>query len=386
MKAEVQLSEPTRQKVHTNMAETKPLQVGQPTSNIPILGEGFQENSPSRSHSSDNEPETADRTSEGVKSGKRRFFGLGKRIKKDDNKEQKKSGSQKSTTAHDTTKVPASSNVSSSQSSPRIRATHPYQQPTSPGRGGRYSSSPRIISPAGSQIFERDVQESSIPAPNSPAIPSHIQNENRIPPVLDASSEAITNSHLDPDSVEIVTHTSHMPAASTVAANSEASASLFSEDSLAHPDKEEVASNYGTLDSADIRRLSFISFADVVQSEQAEHSAGNRDSMYVAGLTSLVDRVNRSPSPVRSPVSSVGFGTSPPTSGSASPKVTESSPSRMGRSLGSPMLSYPSPPGELTIETMGQAMQALKKTGNSDTATRSPLPLSPISSTDGIPR
>lgn len=355
-----------------SMSGSKPLQTGQPNLKIPILGEGFQE------PHSETESEAAARASDG-KSGKRRLFGFGKKKKKkkDDSKLQKKSEIQQNTSAQDTMKAPISSNVSSSHSSPRMRATYPYQQPTSPGRG-LYSSSTRIISPAGSQIFERDVQESPIPVPNSPAIPSHIQNENRIPPVLDASSEAITNSNLDPDSVEIVTHTSHHGVA-----NSEAAGSLWSDDSVIHPEKEEATSNYGTLDSADVRRLSFISFADVVQSEQAEHT-GNRDSMHVAGLTSFVDRVNRSPSPVRSPVSSVGFGTSPPTSGSASPKATETSPNRIGRPLGSPMLNYPSPPAELTIETLGQAMQALKKAGSSDT--RSPQPLSPISNADGTSR
>ncbi|CAI4212234.1 unnamed protein product [Parascedosporium putredinis] len=69
--------------------------------------------------------------------------------------------------------------------------------PSSPTRG--LSSSPRLSSPAGSQIFERDVQDSVI-LPTSPAIPSHIQTENHIPPVLNASSEAITDRHLDPDS------------------------------------------------------------------------------------------------------------------------------------------------------------------------------------------
>jgi len=345
------------------MSEAKAPQSGQPSSQIPILGEGFQEQ-----HGSENESDLVDRASDAGKAGKRRLFGFGRKKKKDDSKPPKKSDSQ---SAQDTMKAPISSNVSSSHSSPKIRATHPYQQQI-------YSSSHRIISPAGSQIFERDVQESPIPAPNSPAIPSHIHSENRIPPVLDASSEAITNSHLDPDSVEIVTHSSHHGVA-----NSEASGSLWSDDSIAHTEKDETTPGYGTLDSADVRRLSFISFADVVQSEQAEHT-GNRDSMYVAGLTSLVDRVNRSPSPVRSPVSSTGFGSSPPTSGSASPKVAESSPSRIGRPLGSPSLNYPSPPGELTIETMGQAMQALKKAGSSDT--RSPQPLSPISNADATSR
>lgn len=370
--------------------ETGPLQSGSSASTIPILGEGFQE-TPNRhgTANSDNESEAADKN---AKSAKQRLFALMKKMRKEEKKQdgraQKRPESQQNATGTESTKAPvSSSNVSSSHSSPRVRATtHPYRYATSPNRG--FS---RLTSPAGSQIFERDVQESPIPAPNSPAIPSHIQNENRIPPVLDQASEAITNSHLDPDCVEIVTHSSHHPAAAMVTGlgNSEIAGSLFSDDSTAHPDKEEVASNYGNLDSTDVKRISFISFADLVQSEQAEHSAGTRDSAYLAGLTSLVDRVNRSPSPVRSPVSSTGFGTSPPTSGSSSPKATETSPSRIGRSIGNPSLNYPSPPGELTIETMSHAMQALKKVGSADvtmTGARTPQPLSPVSSTDGMPR
>lgn len=211
------------------------------------------------------------------------------------------------------------------------------------------------MSPAGSQIFERDVQESSLPVPNSPAIPSHIQQENHIPAVLDASSEAITNKSLDPDSVEIVMHSSHQPAAVSVTgiASTESHGHPWSEDLLAHTDKDDAASNYGALDSADVRRLSFISFSDIVQGEHMEH-AGSRDSLYVAGLSSFSSGGHRSPSPVRSPVSS---GTSPPTSKSASIKGVELSP--RAKALGSPVLAHlPSAGGELTIETMSQALRS----------------------------
>jgi len=265
------------------------------------------------------------------------------------------------------------------QSSPSRTNQHPYQLPSSPQRN-LYSSSPRIVSPAGSQIFERDVQESSLPVPSSPAIPSHIQRENHIPPVLDASSEAITNSKLDPDTVEIVMHSSHQPAAVTVTGigSSEHTAGTWADDLLAHPDKDDAASNYGALDSTDVRRLSFISFSDIVQSEHMEH-AGSRDSIYIAGLSSLSSgNYNRSPSPIRSPVSSQGLGTSPPTSKSASIKGVELSP--RAKALGSPLLNH-SPPtgGELTIETMSQA---LRRTGSGDLSGVRSQPLSP-SSHDG---
>jgi hypothetical protein len=217
--------------------------------------------------------------------------------------------------------------------------------------------------------------------PNSPAIPSHIQTENHIPPVLDASSEAITNNTLNPDSVEIVMHYSHQPAAVTVTGvgSSESTAGTWADDLIAHPDKDDAASNYGALDSADVRRLSFISFADVVQSEHAEH-AGSRDSIYVAGLISMSSAaINRSPSPVRSPVSSQGFGTSPPTSKSASVKGVELSPSR--KPLGSPASTHaPTNGGELTIETMSQA---LRRTGSGDLSGGRSQPMSPASP-DGL--
>lgn len=205
-----------------------------------------------------------------------------------------------------------------------------------------------------------------------PAIPAHIQTENYVPPVLDASTEAITNKQLDPDTVEIVMHSHHQPAAVTVtgAGNSDVLLGHWADDLVSHPptEKEDSASTYGALDSTDVRRLSFISFADVVQSEHAEH-AGNRDSVYIAGLSSLSSAINRSPSPVRSPVSSQGFGTSPPTSKSASVKGLDLSPGR--KPLASPTIS-----GELAIETMSQA---LRRTGSGDLSGVRSLPLSPIS-------
>ena len=353
------------------------------TSNVPLLGEGFQEStsaSVSKSAgSSDVESSVGEGTNECTKSGKRRLFGFGK--KKDDKTKGKKSEAIPSVIASNgSTPIaqPAARRVPMQNSSPS-RSNHPYQVPASPQRN-LYSSSPRIASPAGSQIFERDVQESSLPVPNSPAIPSHIQTENHIPPVLDASSEAITNNNIDPDTVEIVMHSSHQPAAVTVTGmgSSEPIGGNWVDDLVAHPDKDDAASNYGALDSTDVRRLSFISFSDIVQSEHAEH-AGSRDSIYVAGLNSLSSGGhNRSPSPIRSPVSSQGFGTSPPTSKSASIKGVELSPKRP---LGSPISTHaPSTGGELTIETM---TQALRRTGSGDLSGVRSQPLSP-SSPDGL--
>lgn len=267
----------------------------------------------------------------------------------------------------------------------------PFPAPASPSRA--LSSSPRISSPARSQIFERDVQDSAVIQPNSPAIPGHIQTENHIPPVLGDASEAITNQKLDPDSVEIVTHNSHQPAAVTVTGTSppvgsphdqtaaewaEELSSFANRDSVVAPDN---ASNYGSLDSADVRRLSFISFADVVQSEHGGTlgGTGSRDSIHMAGLTSLPPAgLNRSPSPVRSPVSSQGPGTSPPTSNPGSMKGVELSPSR--KPMGSPgsvsgNLAPGSQTGGLSIETMSQA---LRRTTSTDLSHVRSIPNSPI--------
>jgi len=319
---------------------------------------------------------------EGVKQGKRRLFGFGKK-KEDDKTKGKKTNEPTPVLRGNTTNPPIAQPIArrapiQNSSPPRSHPDYPYHTSTSPQRN-LYSSSPRIVSPAGSQIFERDVQENTLPGPNSPAIPSHIQTENHIPPVLDASSEAITNNELDPDTVEIVMHSYHQPAAVTVTGmGMEPIAGNWADELIAHPDKDDAASNYGALDSTDVRRLSFISFSDIVQSEHAEH-AGSRDSIYVAGLSTLSSGHNRSPSPVRSPVSSQGFGTSPPTSKSASVKGVELSP--RGKPLGSPILTHPPlNGGELTIETMSQA---LRRTGSGDLSGVRSQPLSPTSP-DGL--
>lgn len=255
--------------------------------------------------------------------------------------------------------------VRSSVSPNRMR--YPYPLPSSPGRtfGSR---SPSLHSPASSQIFERNVQEDIMPPQTSPGIPSHIITENHIPPILEASSVAITDKRLDPDSVEIITHSLHQPAALAVAGASTADQSVASswhEEAGQHP-FEDTASVYGALDSNDVKRLSFISFADVVNAENAENS----EQFY--NTTATLTSHNRSPSPARSParspVSSRGLGTSPPTSLSPSLKGLEMSPNRMGRGLPSPLQSAQSPlsanfGGELNVETM---RQALRRTGSAD--------------------
>ena len=365
-------------------------------SSVPLLGEGFSEAAqvPSKSvstegsvddgaHSGSEKPDTA------TKSGKRRFWGLGK--KKEDEKSRKKSeaapasaavvGVVPVTTGRPTSPL-TSSNIMPISSSPQ-RINHPYGIPSSPGRH-LYSSSPHLASPASSQIFERDVQEDGLVAQASPAIPAHITTENHIPPVLEASSLAITDNHLDPDHVEIIMHSAHQPASMTVTGSSSNEIAGISshDDYVTHTDHDDNASNYGALDSNDVRRLSFISFADVVHSEHAEHGS-IRDSVHLADMSSTgppLSAPNRSPSPLRSPVSSHGRSNSPPTSGSASFQGLETSSSRGGRGPASPLSAH-SPPvgGELTIETM---RQALRKTGSGDLGGARSQPMTAIGGDD----
>lgn len=320
------------------------LSTSTPAQGIPALSEPATSSSGGttpRAHS------TTATTTEEKKAKKRSLFGFGKK------KESEQSTSTPFSISRNTPAAPIQTD-----------RHHPIPGPSSP-----FASSPRLSSPAGSQIFERDVQESatSVVMPNSPAIPSHIQTENFIPPVLDASSEAITDNHLDPDNVEIITHQRVYEPSWT----EELAAFSLDRNNTHHADS---ASNYGSLDTTDVRRLSFISFADVVQSEQAIGPAG-RESMHIAGLTSLnLHGNNRSPSPIRSPVSSAGGpGTSPPTSKSGSVKGLDiggvtGSPSRIGKPLGSPTglvlpSILPTVGGELAIETMSQA---LRRTGSGD--------------------
>ena len=239
--------------------------------------------------------------------------------------------------------------------------SHPYSLPSSPGRNLN-SSSPGPPSPASSQIFERSVQEDGLAVTASPAIPTHITTENHIPPVLDVASAAITDTHLNPDNVEIVMHAAHQPAAVATGTSEALGESVYESDLVPEPrprrhDNDETASNYGALDSNDVRRLSFISFADVVHAEHVNDHPG------AGGPLNPSLSHNRSPSPARSPLSSQALSASPNMGSSLSSDGAEGSPSRLGR-LGSPPASHSPPTGdELTIETM---RQALRKTGSGD--------------------
>lgn len=328
-----------------------------------------------------------------TKPSKRSFWKLGKKSEEEKVKEKEALPAAATTVANHLPPVAALRPISPFQPPEATRGasppqSHPYDSAVSPGPG-QYSSSPRLHSPASSQIFERNVQEEVLPAQASPHLPSHIITENYIPPALDASSAAITDEKLDPDDVEIVTSSTHQPASVTITGTGhEHSMSSSLHDDFSHNYRhalnEDNASNYGTLDSADVRRLSFVSFADVVHAEHAEHAddlTSNRGSMQLAGLTGHPSlTAQRSPSPIRSPVSSHGFGTSPPSSITASFRGLETSPSRGIRAPGSPLATQNAPlGGELTVETM---RQALRKTGSGDLGSRS-QPMSAIGTDDG---
>ena len=329
----------------------------------------------------------------GAKPRKRDFFKFGKKPDVDPSKKKTEQ-----IAATDASRIPASHTmpvaalrpVSPLRNTEGLRGSsprsHPYASPSSPGQG-MFSSSPRKHSPASSQIFERNVQEDVMPPQASPQIPSHIITENHIPPALDATSAAITNKQLDPDSVEIVTHATHQPAAVTITGATEQSLgdSLHQDMShTSHRQDADNASNYATLDNADVRRLSFISFADVVHAEHVEAvESGDQPSIRrdSAQPVTAVGGFARSPSPFRSPVSSPGHGTSPPSSVSPSFKGLEAPSSPGRRGLGSPIPGQMSPlGGELNIETM---RQALRSPASGDLSGHRSLPLSAVGNEDG---
>lgn len=282
------------------------------------------------------------------------------------------------------------------------------------------STSPRLQSPASSEIFERNVQEpvpiATLQNELSPAhIPNHVLTEDHIPAALEASAEAITSENLNPDEVEIVTATSHQPAAVSLDNSSTADVSSLHAQlpaSLVHQASEgsepaslnaassgflppptatedDSTSNYGALDPTDVRRLSFISFADVVQSEHVHPTtgdiAGSRDSLHIASLPSAMH--DRAASPLHSPRSpsstySGGGVVTPPhplSQSNQSPPNIDQSPVR-SMPIGSPSAGPPGAHGELTIETM---RQAVRKTASGDLSGARSAGLSPVTSNVG---
>jgi hypothetical protein len=332
------------------------------------------------------EPADSAEVGDSSKPRKRDFFKFGKG-KDDDKDTQKNKAPVTSSSFPDPPQIPPIGGLrpASPMRSGELLAgaTSPHRYPGSPSHAAQ--GSPRPHSPASSMIFERNVQEDVAHPEASPAIPSHVITENHIPPALDASAEAITQK-LDPDTVEIITHATHQPAAVTITGAPAASiehslaSSMHGDEQLSSPAIQrerhdtDTGSNYGSLDSSDVRRLSFISFADVVHGEQ-EHGSVSGERRDSALLSNSALAAPRSPSPIRSLVSSAAFGTSPPTSVSTSGKGLETSPHR---GAGSPPLSggTASPlSGELNIETM---TQALRRTGSGDLSGVRSAPVSAV--------
>ena len=248
----------------------------------------------------------------------------------------------------------------------------------------------------------------------SPAhIPSHVITEDHIPPALDASAQTITTENLNPDDVEIVMSTSHQPAGASVPESamspdlpllntplapqrsleeSEPSSSLHQSGIMPGLD-EDSASNYGQLDPTDVKRLSFISFKDIVQSEHNQMAASSvlgEPTSRDGGMQSSSMEQHRSASPMRSPRSpastyshsmSGGLTTPPPPGVNInSPTLNpEQSPVRSVAGLGTPSGSHH---GELTIQTMSQA---LRKTASGDLSTVRSAGMSPVSEETTLP-
>lgn len=107
----------------------------------------------------------------------------------------------------------------------------------------------------------------------SQSTPSHISIENHVPSVLEAFSAATTDGHPDLDAVEIVTHNMHHSATAGL------SSPPITAQTLRTFSREEMGNTFGnpempplphqTVESSDVRRLSFVSFADVINNEHA---------------------------------------------------------------------------------------------------------------------
>lgn len=259
----------------------------------------------------------------------------------------------------------------SSPTSP-IRSISP-PSPTIPARQFALGGSPARISASSTQIFERNVQEAhaisaAVASNGAPAtvqkIPAHIATENHIPAVLEASSIAITDGSIDPDSVEIAVMTSHQ------SVSSQASNSLHPhKDShgdehtgattAVHPPSTSHSQHSQHSSSAiqDKRRLSFISFSDIVQAEQAD--------LLDSTILSPNPSTNVNPGfPAATVIDQVGISGITETllvRRSPSPRYGASSPPRTSAGL-LPGVGQQQQEG-VVVETLGQS---IRKTGSGD--------------------
>jgi len=350
------------------------------------------------------------------KTGKRKLFGLGK--KKDDHT-METTGAATGLMPHTQTAISAMQakqppvdlrHQQQPQPFPNSPSKHPY--PSAVAAPSRLrSGSPRLHSPASSEIFERNVQEpvpiSTLQGEMDPAhIATHVITEDHIPPALEASAQAITSEELNPDEVEIVMSASHQPAAASVLEGSASHADLTQlhpptlqhqdsgeserssvqqSGSFPHGGEDDGTSNYGQLDPNDFRRLSFISFADVVQSEQQHLPSGvgetsSRDNLHMTGfppsIASVAAHHDRATSPGSThshnhSLSGGAAGVMTPPLGTAN--HADQSPVRIGSPAAASVQAGGGGgghSGELHFETM---RQAVRKTASGDLSGPTPM-------------
>lgn len=294
-----------------------------------------------------------------TRKSKRSFFRLGKKKKKD-----VEGGDSTPATATAKNSMPPPASPTPSPLSPD-RSLRPPGSPTPAARSGTHpyvSPSPPRLSTSSSQIFERNVQEhpsgASMSVPASPAGLPHLQTENHVPPVLSASSIAITDRGCGVEDVEIVMHSAHQPAVSGLAPGGLHRPSSHGRPSL---DCSEDASHHSADDlsspAADKQRLSFISFADVVQAEQSQQQQQLADTASSPVHGSSPVQPATDPCTISTTIAGTLRKRSP------SPMRLTNGTNAAARAAGER--------GELTIETMGQA---LRRTGSGDLGKqRSPI-------------
>jgi hypothetical protein len=114
------------------------------------------------------------------------------------------------------------------------------------------------------QIFERSVGDNVLPA-STAGIPTHQLSEDLIPPALDASAETLVDTSVDPNSVEIVTMGNVDASVPNPRTNSPF-------DPTTGLDINSIEPGSSLLEGDERKRLSFISYADLVHAEHRDPS------------------------------------------------------------------------------------------------------------------
>lgn len=166
--------------------------------------------------------------------------------------------------AHPTLQAPIATKLTASMS-PRHGTSYGARSPQSEGSTVPLSQSPHPTLSA-SDIFERSVAAPDSPCPQEMAL--HHTQENLIPPVLDASAEAITNGTIELDQVKVVSLSQsphlHCDSFDDEDVRDDHSESFYPENDDKAPPQ---------------RRLSFISFNDVIHAEETAPSNGATGDM-----------------------------------------------------------------------------------------------------------